>query len=296
MAGISRSIARTDSTQATSPSVELVIPVHNEQQCLERTVATTRAFLDESFAYPTVITIVDNASTDETWQIAAHLARHVPGVRARHLDRKGRGLALSTAWAEAAGRATVLAYMDVDLSTDLHSLTPLIASLVTGRADIAIGTRLNRASQVQRGARRELISRSYNLLLHGLLGARFSDAQCGFKAITATAARVLLPHVQDTQWFFDTELLTLAQRAGLRIHEVPVAWIDDPDSRVDIPVTAAQDLAGILRLRHDLARRRIPLDAISEAVAQSRSVQDASLTQAVPVASPAAHAEHRRSA
>jgi putative flippase GtrA len=141
--------------------------------------------------------------------------------------------------------------MDVDLSTDLRALLPLVAPLVSGHSDVAIGTRLHRGSQVVRGAKRELISRSYNHLLRVTLGARFSDAQCGFKAMRSSAARRLLPAVRDEAWFFDTELLMLAQREGLRIHEVPVDWVDDPDSRVDIVRTALEDLRGIARLLAD---------------------------------------------
>ena len=153
-----------------------------------------------------------------------------------------------------ASDAPVLAYMDVDLSTDLNALLPLVAPLISGHSDLAIGSRLSRSSRVVRGAKRELISRAYNLILRGSLAARFSDAQCGFKAIRAEAARELLPLVEDTSWFFDTELLVLAERAGMRIHEVPVDWIDDPDSRVDIVATALADLRGIVRVRAGLAR------------------------------------------
>ena len=150
--------------------------------------------------------------------------------------------------------------MDVDLSTDLNALLPLVAPLLSGHSDMAIGTRLARGSRVIRGPRREVISRSYNLLLRAPLGARFTDAQCGFKAIRRDQARALLPLTQDTGWFFDTELLVLAERAGLRIHEVPVDWIDDIDSRVDILATALADLRGIARLGAGLcaARSRCP--------------------------------------
>src|SRR6185503_9457236 len=174
------------------------------------------------------ITIVDNASTDATWATAGALAATVPGVRAIHLDRTGRGLALRSAWL--ASDARIVAYMDVDLSTDLGALLPLVAPLVSGHSDVAIGSRLARGSRVVRGAKREFISRSYNLILRGTLSARFTDAQCGFKAIRSDVAERLLPMVEDTGWFFDTEMLVLAERAGLRIHEVPVDWVDDPDS------------------------------------------------------------------
>ena len=159
---------------------------------------------------------------------------------------RGRGRALRAAWT--VSDADVLCYMDVDLSTDLRALLPLVSPLVSGHSEVAIGSRLAAGAWVVRGAKREVISRCYNRLLHWALHARFSDAQCGFKAIRADAARRLLPDVQDQGWFFDTELLILAQRRGLRIHEVAVDWIDDSDSRVDIVSTALTDLRGVGRL------------------------------------------------
>ena len=156
----------------------------------------------------------------------------------------------------------MFAYMDVDLSTDLNALLPLLAPLLSGHSDVAIGTRLARGARVIRGPRREIISRCYNLLLHATLGTGFSDAQCGFKAIRADAARALLPLTTDTGWFFDTELLVLAERAGLRIHEVPVDWIDDADSRVNIIATALADLRGIIRLGTGLARGTISVPVL----------------------------------
>ena len=174
-----------------------------------------------------------------------------------HLAEKGRGRALKQAWA--GSDSDVLVYMDVDLSTDLDALLPLVAPLISGHSDLAIGSRLAGASRVERGPKRELISRSYNLMLRGALRVGFTDAQCGFKAIRRDAARELLPLVDDDQWFFDTELLVLAERAGLRIHEVPVDWVDDPDSRVDIVRTALDDLRGVVRLGTSLARGRLPL-------------------------------------
>ena len=248
--------------RTTSPVLDLVIPVFNEERGLEHAVRTTRAFLDRSFPYPARLTIADNASTDATLAIASRLAAELPGVRVEHLDAKGRGRALHTVWL--GSDAQVLAYMDVDLSTDLAALLPLVAPLVSGHSHLAIGSRLSRASRVVRGPRRELISRTYNLILRGALSARFSDAQCGFKAIRADAARELLPLVEDTGWFFDTELLVLAERAGLRIHEVPVDWVDDPDSRVDIVATATADLRGDVRLLRELTSGRLPLSEIRD--------------------------------
>ena len=145
--------------------------------------------------------------------------------------------------------AAVLAYVDVDLSTDLSALPELLTPLLERRGDIAIGSRLAPGAQVTRGIKRELISRSYNLMLRALLGVGFADAQCGFKAGRRDVIQTLLEDVEDEAWFFDTELLYRAQRSKFAIHEVPVRWVDDPDSRVDILATARADLAGIRRLR-----------------------------------------------
>ena len=240
--------------------VEIVVPVRNEEHDLGPSVRRLRGYLDHAFPCRTRITIADNGSTDGTWPLALALAADLDGVRAVQIDRPGRGGALRSVWS--ASEADVFAYMDVDLSTDLNALLPLVAPLLSGHSDVAIGTRLARGARVIRGPKREIISRCYNLLLHATLGTRFSDAQCGFKAIRADAARELLPLTEDTGWFFDTELLVLAERAGLRIHEVPVDWIDDPDSRVNVVGTALADLRGIARLGTGLARGAIQVPAL----------------------------------
>ncbi len=235
--------------------VDIVVPVRNEERDLAPSVQRLVSYLRECLPFSARVTIADNGSTDATWAIASRLARDLPEVRAIHMDLPGRGRALRAIWSES--DAEVLAYMDVDLSTDLNALLPLVAPLLSGHSDLAIGTRLARGSRVIRGPKRELISRSYNLLLRTLMGARFSDAQCGFKAIRRDQARALLPLTQDTGWFFDTELLVLAERAGLRIHEIPVDWVDDLDSRVDIIATALADLRGMARLSVGFARGSI---------------------------------------
>ena len=243
--------------------VEIVVPVRNEERDLGPAVRRLRAFLDDSFPFAARITIADNGSTDGTWPQALALAAEFPLVRAVRIERPGRGGALRTIWT--GSDADIYAYMDVDLSTDLNALLPLVAPLLSGHSDVAIGTRLARGARVIRGPKREIISRCYNLLLHASLGTRFSDAQCGFKAIRADAARALLPLTTDTGWFFDTELLVLAERAGLRIHEVPVDWIDDADSRVNVIATALGDVRGIVRLGTGLARGTIRVPALRSA-------------------------------
>ena len=235
--------------------VDIVVPVRNEEHDLAPGVRRLVGYLREGFPFTARVTIADNGSTDGTGAIASRLAREFDEVRAVRMEQPGRGRALRAIWSQS--DAEVLAYMDVDLSTDLNALLPLVAPLLSGHSDLAIGTRLARGSRVIRGPKRELISRCYNMLLHACMGARFSDAQCGFKAIRREQARALLPLTQDTGWFFDTELLVLAERAGLRIHEIPVDWIDDIDSRVDIVATALADLRGMARLGSGLARGSI---------------------------------------
>jgi putative flippase GtrA len=237
--------------------LDIVIPVYNEERDLPGSVRRLHHFLATEVPYLSRITIADNASTDNTLAVAQALADELPDVDVIHLDAKGRGGALYTAWMSS--EADVVAYMDVDLSTDLSALMPLVAPLISGHSDVAIGSRLAASSRVVRGPKREFVSRSYNLILRGVLGARFSDAQCGFKAVRTDVARHLLPLVVDTGWFFDTELLVIAERAGLRIHEVPVDWVDDPDSRVDIINTAINDLKGCWRVGSALATGALPV-------------------------------------
>jgi glycosyltransferase involved in cell wall biosynthesis len=246
------------SSAMPTPTLDIVVPVYNEEADLAPAVRRLHEFLTESLPFSARITIADNASTDATLQVARILEAELNGVEVLHLDEKGRGRALRAAWR--ASDAAVVAYMDVDLSTGLEALLPLVAPLVSGHSDIAIGTRLSRGSRVVRGTKREFISRGYNLLLRTSLRAGFSDAQCGFKAMRADVARELLPLVEDGEWFFDTELLVLAERAGLRIHEVPVDWVDDPDSRVDVVDTARKDLLGIWRLGRALLSGSLPID------------------------------------
>ena len=244
---LSASTARSGRSGRPALPVEVVIPVYNESAVLRDSVNRLHRYLAEHQLAAWQITIADNASTDDSWQVAIRLAAELPGVRAVHLDRKGRGRALKEVWLHS--QARVVAYMDADLSTDLAALLPLVAPLLAGESDLAIGTRLVAGARVRRGLRREVLSRGYNRLLRLALHSRVSDAQCGFKAARSEAARALLPLVESDEWFFDTELLMLAQRNRMPIHEVPVAWVDDPDSRVAIGPTIVEDLRGIWRLR-----------------------------------------------
>lgn len=252
-------------TETNQPlAIDIVVPCYNEQDTLAAHVRRLHQFCRTSLHHTWRITIADNASTDDTARIADDLAAMLPEVRAVHLQRKGRGRALKAVWA--ASEAQVLVYVDEDLSTDLAALEPLVAPLLSGHSDLAIGTRLADSSRVVRGGKREFISRSYNLLLRTTMGVSFSDAQCGFKAITKEAAEHLLPLCEDDAWFFDTELLVLADHAGLRVHEVPVDWVDDVNSSVHIASTATEDLKGMWRVSRGLASGRIPIAPVYDAI------------------------------
>lgn len=226
--------------------VTLVIPVYNEEAQLASSLARLGLVLAELTAWRWDVVIADNASTDSTWCLAQQLARR--GVaRAVRLNRKGRGGALASVWRTST--AELLAYTDVDLSTDPAHLPELLEPLSSGVADLAIGSRLVPTATVCRGLRREMLSRGYNRLTRWMTGSRTLDHQCGFKALTRAAASDLLPEIRNSHWFFDTELLVLAQRRGWRIHEVGVRWTDDSDSRVRLLPTIWEDLRGLWRLR-----------------------------------------------
>lgn len=231
---------------AGTATVDIVVPVYNEERALPGCLRTLHARLSEGFPFPWRITVADNASTDETLATARRLADELPGVGVVHLDRKGRGLALRTVWG--ASDADIVAYMDVDLSTGLDGLLPLIAPLASGHSDLAIGSRLAPGARTVRGPRREFISRCYNGIIRLTHGVRFTDAQCGFKAARTEVLRPLLKVTRDDAWFFDTELLLLAEHNGLRVHEVPVDWVEDVDTRVDVVSTATDDLRGLWRM------------------------------------------------
>ena len=227
-------------------TVDVVIPVYNEEEALPDSIATLRDYLSHNLDRDWHIVIADNASTDKTWEIAQSLAREFDDVRAIHLDLKGRGRALRKAWLES--DADIVSYMDVDLSTGLEAFPKLIQAIDNG-SDIAIGSRLMRKSRVERCFKRELTSRGYNLLIKAMFFTGFSDAQCGFKAISSNAVRQLVPLIQNNEWFFDTELLILAAKNGYRIAEIPVRWIDDPGTTVNIRKSVIEDLKGLARIR-----------------------------------------------
>ena len=229
-------------------TVDVVIPVLNEEHSLGRCIETLGAFLRDNLPHEWRIVVADNGSTDATLAVATGFAESRPGdVGVIHLDERGRGRALKRAWREST--ADVVSYMDVDLSTGLDAFPPLIAAITDEGCHLAWGSRLSQESQTERSFKREFISRSYNRIIRLGMGTHFRDAQCGFKAMSRAAADVLLPHIEDNGWFFDTELLVIAEKRGFRWKEIPVAWEEDPDTRVKVVKTALDDLRGLARLR-----------------------------------------------
>ena len=230
-----------------SATVDVVIPVYNEEDALPVSIPRLCAYLGEHLPNSWRVTIADNASTDGTRAVSESLCSENEGVNYLHLPEKGRGRALKAAWL--GSECDILSYMDVDLSTDLSHFPPLVKELESG-CHVAIGSRLSRESKVtHRSFKREFTSRSYNLLIWSMFFVGFPDAQCGFKAITRQAAQAIIPSIKNNNWFFDTELLLIAEKRGYRIGVVPVAWQDDPTSTVNVVKTATEDIKGLLRLR-----------------------------------------------
>ena len=236
-------------------SIDIVLPVLNEERDLAPAVKSLLAFLADNLEeYDCRVVIADNGSTDSTPAICRELSRDNPQVDFIRLEERGRGRALKRAWTES--DAALVGYMDVDLSTGLDALPLLVRAIVSEGYDIAIGSRLARGARVEgRPLKREIISRAYSLIVRTMFWTGFLDPQCGFKVLNRRTAHSVVGLVRDNGWFFDSEMLIIAEKSGYRIKEVPVHWVDDPDSRVRIIRTAYGDLKGLLRLRTGGLRR-----------------------------------------
>lgn len=246
---IEEGIAQVNAQPRSGPAltVDVVIPVLNEAHVLAKSVATVREFLQKNLPHRWRLVIVDNGSSDGTDRVAQELTQQHDDVAFVHLDQRGRGRALRVAWMQST--ADIVSYMDVDLSTELAALLRAVRALTEESYDIAIGSRLMRESRTKRSFKRETISRTYNVFVKFMLGTRFSDAQCGFKVLTRQVVEKIVPQIKDQSWFFDTEMLVLAERQGYRIKDLPVKWDEDDDSRVKIVSTAWDDIKGVFRLR-----------------------------------------------
>lgn len=249
-------------SQQPAKKVDIVIPVLNEAHVLRKSVETVLQFVRAKLCYQAQVVIVDNGSTDGTQNVAQQLTAEHPEVRFIHLVQRGRGRALRSAWLQST--ADIVCYMDVDLSTRLDHLTELLDAIAVNGYDVATGSRLMRDSKTTRSFKREFISRCYNLMVKAVLLTKFSDAQCGFKAVSRKAVEAIVPKVEDQSWFFDTELLVLAEKQGYRIKDIPVEWLEDDDSRVKIMQTGWDDIKGILRVRRQLWSQRVGAASIAD--------------------------------
>ena len=253
----SRHLAATESQPPfraiTRPLIDIVVPVLNEEKILQKSTTTLDEYMAKHLPHRYQITIVDNGSQDKMLEIAKNLAEKHQSVQVVSLAERGRGRALKQVWQNSP--ADILAYMDVDLSTSLDDFLPMIQPLVAGEAGVAIGSRLLKDSKTSRGLKREFISRCYNSTIKWTSRTKFSDAQCGFKAIRRDVSTKFLPKIKDNKWFFDTELLIKTERAGVPIYEQLVTWIEDTDSRMKIVKTAVDDLRGLYRVNKELDKR-----------------------------------------
>jgi len=233
-------------------SYDCVIPVYNEAVDLEQNIRILHSFVTQNLSdYDWCIVIADNASTDATPDIAKRLCATMPRVAYEHLDQKGRGRALRQTWMRS--NADFVSYMDVDLSTNLKAVPEMMALFEKG-SDVVIGSRIIAGAAITRCWHREILSRGWNFLVGAVFNTRFSDAQCGFKGISRDAKEILVPQCEDNKWFFDTELLVLADKQGFRMHEIAVEWIEDLGSTVHITKTMFDDLRAMIRLRFQLLR------------------------------------------
>jgi len=230
-------------------SIEIVIPVLNEEKALPVCIGKLLQFCERYMrSYDWEITIADNGSTDDTYSVACALSKKYSKIHVFRLTEKGRGRALKSAWMKS--QADVVAYMDVDLSTDLAHLPDAVDLVTSGECSLSVGSRLCKGSHVAgRTIKREIISRCYSFLFRALFFVSFRDAQCGFKVVSRQVVNNVIPLVKDTGWFFDTELLIISEKNGYSVCEIPVNWTDDPDTRVNIFRTAWDDVKGLLRIR-----------------------------------------------
>lgn len=235
--------------------VDVFIPVYNEERALPQTMPELHAFLNgPDFPYDWKIVITDNASIDDTPAVSRKLAEEYPGqIEYVRIERKGRGYALKQVWP--ASDADIVSYMDVDLSTGLEAFPALIKAIAEDGYDVSTGSRLMRGSQVTRSLKRRVLTLGYNTMIKGLMWTRFSDAQCGFKAVSQEVARKVVPMIENNNWFWDTELLILSEKMGYKIKDVPVRWVEDTDTRVKIGGTVMEDVKGLIRMRRTMPWR-----------------------------------------
>lgn len=230
----------------------ITLPCFNEEQVLEKNVNTIFNYAQKGLSdYDWSILVIDNASSDKTFEIAKKLNQQNPKILIAQYLKKGRGAALKNVW-QANNCYDIYSYMDIDLATDLNHFTDLISKLDEGY-NIAVGSRYVPGAKAQRSFRRKFMSKVYNLLLKLFLKVDFKDAQCGFKAFDKKSIINILPKTFDSGWFWDTEFMILAERSGYKIIEIPVVWKEVRDeireSKVSPLAEAFKQLRNIRLMR-----------------------------------------------
>lgn len=207
--------------------IDFCLPVYNEEKIMKGSVVRLLEFCQsQNWNFNWQIALLINGSRDQSLEIARQLAeRHPDRIVCFDYPEAGRGRALKKYYL--ASQADILTYMDIDLAVSLDNIQPLIDPIICGQADMVIGSRLLPESRIKRSFIRELSSQSYNYLSRIILGHKFSDMQCGFKAVKTESFKKLSPFITDTQWFFDTEMIAFGHLFDYRIKEIPVDWSEN---------------------------------------------------------------------
>ncbi len=235
-------------------NVTIVLPVYNEEDKLERNTLKLLEFCKKNIRHPFEIVIADNNSKDKTREIAEKLSKKHKQINYLYINRKGRGIALKTAWKEY--KADVNIYMDIDLATDLSALPRLIDEVVKGN-NVVVGSRYLRNSKIKRTPFRMLISKVYNLMVRAMFKTRIKDMQCGFKAVDKKTVDNVIPRTEDTQFFFDTELILTAEAMHYKVKEIPVKWKEGKDTKVDFVRTITNYIKSLIKLRRRLKKMKL---------------------------------------
>ncbi len=230
-------------------TVSIILPAHNEEDVLRSTVQELQDW-STSNDHPLQIIIVEDGCTDATPEISADLAKAHDNVRHIHKEhRLGKGVAVETGFD--AAETDIICFMDVDRATPVDCLDDLLQPIEQGTADITVGSRYLSDSDADRNPTRSIMSRGYNALINGLFHTGIADHQCGFKAMRAAVFDELQDDITDGAWFWDAEMLVVAQRQGYTVQEVPVRWEERDDSAVGVIPVSAQLLQGAVRLKSE---------------------------------------------
>jgi len=235
--------------------VVLVVPVYNEESLLEDSIVQLYEFFKKNVKYDWKIVIADNASIDKTREISERLSKKFKRVELVYVDKKGRGIALRTAWQNYS--ADAYGYCDADLATDLSFISDLFKEIIEEKNNLTIGNRYLKSSNAERNPDRLFYSKIFNLIVRLLFKSKITDFQCGFKAIDRKTLEKVVPLIEDDHWFFDSELLILAERENYSIKQIPITWKEmrKKHSRVKVIKDSVYFLSKIILLRYKLWKR-----------------------------------------